>query len=118
MRSHDYLMPHDEIARDIAGGKKVVVFCDSADMAKAHMDKVSAELRGMGHGRSEQRLSYRHRTIRIDGAGIAHFVLTDRNCYHGRGLAADEVYLSESARMQAAQAHVMTMRGRREPTIR
>lgn len=109
MTMSEYRMPHDEIARDIADGKDVVVFCDNDELAKAHMSRVAGELMRMGRDRSELRVNHRGRTVRLEGGGIAHFVLTARNGYYSRGLAADEVYLSESARMQMEYAGLMTM---------
>jgi hypothetical protein len=81
-------------------------------MAKAHMDRVSAELRALGHERSELRVNHRERTVRIDGAGIAYFILTTRGAYHGRGMSVDKAYISESARMQEDYAGLMTMNRR------
>lgn len=105
----EYRMPHDEIARDVADGREVVVFCDNDELAKAHMSRVAGELMRMGRDRSELRVNHRGRTVRIEGGGIASFILTARNAYNGRGMSVDKAYISESARMQMEYAGLMTM---------
>ena len=105
----EYRMPHDEIARDVAEGREVVVFCDNDELAKAHMSRVAGELMRMGRDRSKLRVNHRRHTVRIEGGGIAHFVLTSRNAYNGEGMSVDAVYVSESARMQMEYASLMTM---------
>ena len=100
----DFAHPYHLIARDAIEGRRVAVFCDNVRQVERAKDGVYAALLDLGADRSEVRRSRREPKVRVRGRAV-DFLLT--NGIHGRGMAADVVYLSESARMQGELARLM-----------
>ena len=102
--SIDYDFPYHLIARDVIEGRKVAVFCDHM----TQMDQARRELLGalldMGIERNEIKVPRDKHYILARGRKV-DFLLT--NGVDGRGMAADVVYLSRSARMQGEFALLM-----------
>ena len=95
-------IPFDEIAHDAMDGKRVTVFCDNATQAKWVQDDVLRSMKQMDVHKVVA--NSRNRSIRV-GDGVVHFLLLSG--YDGRGLDADVVYLSVSARKQYEYASIV-----------
>lgn len=98
----DYSYPYDAMAEEAMKGKRVVVFCDSQKQADSAKSALAATLRSMG----AEKVVCPRRDRRVDvGGKSVRFVLA--NGIDGRGMSADSVYLSPSARMQHEFATLM-----------
>ncbi len=97
-----YDHPYEDIARDAMAGRRVAVFCDTQMRVKLCKNGIAAAAKRLGASKVVYPL--RDRRLVIDG-NVVRLLLT--NGLDGRGLKADVVYLSESARMQHEFAGLM-----------
>lgn len=97
-----YDIPYDSIAKDAMDGRRVAVFCDTQTQVKLCKNGIAAAAKRLGASKVTYPL--RDRRLVIDGNAV-RLLLT--NGLDGRGLKADVVYLSESARMQREFAGLM-----------
>lgn len=95
-------VPYEAIARDAMDGKRVAVFCDGQNQLKMHKRGVAAAAKRMGTTKVTHPMH--DRRVDVDGNSVRFLIA---NGIDGRGLTADIVYLSESARMQVEFAHLM-----------
>jgi len=100
----DCAHPYHLIAQDALDGRKVAVFCDSEGQVKRARHGTVAALLDLGVDLSDVTCPRNEYKVRVRDRTI-DYLLADG--IHGRGMAADVVYLSESARMQGEFARLM-----------
>lgn len=90
-----YDTPYEDIVKDAIADKQIVVFCDSQRSADDHKKAIAATARRLGA--KHVVAPRRDRRVDIDNS-VVRLILA--NGIDGRGIIADVVYLSRSARMQ------------------
>jgi len=96
--------PYHLIAKDVIEGRKVAVFCDHMTQMEDARKRLVTALLDMGAARHEVKLPRDRHRMSVRGREV-RFLLA--NGVDGRGMAADVVYLSGSARMQKEFARLM-----------
>ncbi|MDO4807581.1 MAG: hypothetical protein Q4A07_10065 [Coriobacteriales bacterium] len=92
-----YSHPYHLIAQDALDGRKVAVFCDNQSQVDRTKNLVYDALLDLGANKTDVSQSKSAPRVTVRGNAV-EFLLT--NGVDGRGMSADVVYLSESARMQ------------------
>lgn len=90
-----YDTPYEDVAKDAMDGRRTVVFCDTDTDIKLCKNGIAAAAKRLGARRVVYPL--RDKRLSIDGNAVRFCI---PNGLDVRGLRADAVYLSESARCQ------------------
>lgn len=98
-----YDTPYEDVAKDAMDGKRVAVFCDTDTDIKLCKNGIAAAAKRLGARKVVYPL--RDKRLSIDGNTVRFCI---PNGLDGRGMSADVVYLSESARYQFEYAKVVS----------